>query len=49
MRDEEMCNGAAACACAAGEDGGEEADVEEYTGYSAAFARLHNAHRWGGG
>ena len=38
--------------CAAmrtGEDGGEEADVEEYAGYSAAFARLHNAQRCGQG
>lgn len=30
-----------------GEDAGEEAGEEEYAGYSAAYARLHNAHRCG--
>lgn len=28
-----------------GEDGGEEAGEEEFAGYSAAYARLHNAHK----
>jgi hypothetical protein len=27
------------------EEGQDDGEVEEYAGYSAAFARLHNAHR----
>ena len=34
---------------AGGESGLDDGEVEEYAGYSAAFARLHNAHRQGGG
>ena len=32
-------------AAAGGEEGGEEAEGEEFGGYSAAYARLHNAHK----
>ena len=28
-----------------GEDGGDEGGEEEFGGYSAAYARLHNAHK----
>ena len=29
-----------------GAGGGDDLDVEEYSGYTAAYARLHNAHRY---
>ncbi|GAB4819020.1 hypothetical protein N2152v2_006066 [Parachlorella kessleri] len=34
---------------AGGESGLDDGEVDEYAGYSAAFARLHNAHRQEGG